>query len=54
MTFRHEYSVPPKYTPSNRQLANLKYVDNKVEEEVKKRHKKGEDVDMEFYRIVNL
>ena len=46
---------PPQYIPKNRQLANLKYVDNKVAEEVKKRHSKTEDVDLtDTYKVINM
>jgi hypothetical protein len=39
----------------NLQIANLKYVNNKAEEEAKKRHSKTEDVDLtNTYKVINM
>lgn len=52
--FSVEGSVPPRSVRRDRQIANLKYVNDKVGEEVKKRHSKTEDVDLDDqYRVVN-
>lgn len=41
--------------PKNRQLANLKYVDNKSKEEADKKHSKTEDVDLtSTYKVINM
>ncbi len=48
-------SNPEKKVNRNRQLANLKYVDNKAEDEAKKKHSKTEDVDLDStYYVKNM
>lgn len=39
-------SNPTRHIDRNKQVANLKYCDGKIQEEVKKRHSKIENVDL--------
>lgn len=47
--------MPTQTIAKNKQVANLKYVDAKAEEEAKKRHSKTEDVDLtNTHKVVNM